>query len=103
MADTKEQASLLSLLAPRSVAVLGASDNSDQAAGGRPIDYMRRHGYAGRIYLVNPASGPRSRAWAAYPDLAALPDSPDVVVISVAGTEAEQAIEQCIAVGPRAR
>ncbi|WP_284459652.1 acetate--CoA ligase family protein [Cupriavidus campinensis] len=104
MADTKEQASLLSLLAPRSVAVLGASDNPIKA-GGRPIDYMQRHGYGGRIYPVNPKRAQSKRAeiqgLAAYPDLAALPDSPEVVIISVAGTEAEQAIEQCIAVGAK--
>lgn len=99
MADIKEQVSLLSLLAPRSVAVLGASDNPIKA-GGRPIDYMQRHGYAGRIYPVNPKRA-EIQGLAAYPDLAALPDSPDVVVISVAGTEAEQAIEQCIAVGAK--
>ena len=70
MADIKEQVSLLSLLAPRSVAVLGASDNPIKA-GGRPIDYMQRHGYAGRIYPVNPKRA-EIQGLAAYPDLATL-------------------------------
>lgn len=92
-------ASLLSLLSPRSVAILGASDNPLKA-GGRPLDYMRRYGYAGRIFPVNPKRA-EIQGLAAWPELAALPEAPDVVVISLAGAEVEQAIDQCIAVGAR--
>src|SRR5579884_4499287 len=45
--------SLDSLLAPRSVAVIGASDDPDKV-GGRPIDYLRRFGFQGAVYPVNP-------------------------------------------------
>ncbi|MDF3833787.1 CoA-binding protein, partial [Cupriavidus basilensis] len=91
---------VLELLAPRSVAILGASDNPIKA-GGRPIDYLRRYGYAGRVYPVNPKRA-RIQGLQAYPELAALPDAPDVVVVSVAGQEVEQAIDQCIAARARA-
>ncbi|WP_416050296.1 acetate--CoA ligase family protein [Cupriavidus basilensis] len=91
---------MLELLAPRSVAILGASDNPIKA-GGRPIDYMRRYGFAGRVYPVNPKRA-QIQGLQAYPELAALPDAPDVVVVSVAGQEVEQAIDQCLAINARA-
>ncbi|MHA7678872.1 acetate--CoA ligase family protein [Cupriavidus sp. PET2-C1] len=91
---------ILELLAPRSVAILGASDNPIKA-GGRPIDYMRRYGFAGRVYPVNPNRA-QIQGLQAYPELAALPDAPDVVVVSVAGQEVEQAIDQCLAIHARA-
>jgi len=44
---------LSALLSPRSVAIVGASDNIHKI-GGRPIHYMQQMGYAGTIYPVNP-------------------------------------------------
>jgi len=98
--DNNGDDDILGLLAPRSVAILGASDNPIKA-GGRPIDYLRRHGFAGRVYPVNPNRA-QIQGLPAYPELAALPDAPDVVVVSVAGQEVEQAIEHCLAVHARA-
>ncbi len=98
-APADDGSALLSLLSPRSVAVLGASDNTVKA-GGRPIDYMRRHGFAGAIYPVNPNRA-TIQGLPAYPSLDALPAAPDLVVISVPGAEVEQAIERCLAIGAR--
>lgn len=98
-AASAEGSELLSLLSPRSVAVLGASDNAVKA-GGRPIDYMRRQGFAGAIYPVNPNRA-TIQGLTAYPSLDALPAAPDLVVISVPGSEVEQAIDQCLAIGAR--
>ena len=42
------------LFSPRSVAVIGASDNPNKV-GGRPIHYLNRFGFAGKVYPVNPA------------------------------------------------
>jgi len=98
-APADDGSALLSLLSPRSVAVLGASDNTVKA-GGRPIDYMRRHGFAGAIYPVNPNRA-TIQGLAAYPSLDALPAAPDLVVISVPGAEVERAIERCLAIGAR--
>jgi acyl-CoA synthetase (NDP forming) len=41
------------LLSPRTVAVVGASDNPDKV-GGRPLRYLKDQGFTGRIYPVNP-------------------------------------------------
>jgi acyl-CoA synthetase (NDP forming) len=84
---------LESALAPRSVAVIGASDNPHKV-GGRPILYMKRYGYRGPIYPVNPgrASVQGLRAFAA---LEALPEVPELAIVAVAGDEAVRAVESC--------
>ena len=47
---------LCRLLRPRSVAVVGASADPAKTSG-RPIGYLRAHGYGGSIYPVNPKAG----------------------------------------------
>ena len=44
---------LQSALNPSSVAVIGASDNIHKI-GGRPIFYMQKYGYQGKVYPINP-------------------------------------------------
>ncbi|MBS0301653.1 MAG: CoA-binding protein, partial [Proteobacteria bacterium] len=46
-------AGLRALMAPASVAVVGASSDPGRI-GGRPIDWMCRAGFQGAIYPVNP-------------------------------------------------
>src|SRR5260370_5058623 len=81
------------LLAPRSVAIVGQSNDAGNPTG-RPLKYLRQAGYAGRIYPVN---GRRDtvlgeRAW---PSLAALPEVPEHAYI-VTGTEAAvEAVQEC--------
>ena len=70
---------LLHALNPRAVAILGASDNPIKA-GGRPIDYMRRHGYAGRIFPINPNRS-EVQGLPAYASLRALPEAPDEAAV----------------------
>lgn len=90
---------LLELLTPRRVAVLGASE-SPIKAGGRPIAYMRRHGFQGDIYPVNPKRA-EVQGLPSYPDLRDLPQAPDLVIISLAGSGVDDAVAQCIEVGAR--
>jgi acetate---CoA ligase (ADP-forming) len=85
------------LLAPESVAVVGASDDPDKV-GGRPIAFLRRFGFAGRVYPINPNRG-IVQGLTSYPDLEALPECPDVAVIVVPGAAAVQAVEHCVAAG----
>ncbi len=40
-------------LSPKSIAVIGAS-NDPARIGGKPIDYLKRFGYQGQVYPVNP-------------------------------------------------
>jgi len=77
---------LAHLLAPRSVAVIGASDDPLRI-GGRPISYMRSQGFAGRILPVNP-NRPQVQGLPAYASVAALPEAPDVAIIAVPAASA---------------
>src|SRR2546423_2926725 len=84
----------------RSAAVIGASDNPHKI-GGRPILYMKRYGFRGAIYPVNPARE-QVQGLTAYPDIDTLPDTPDLVVVAVAGEEALRAVQACARRGVRA-
>ncbi|HVC10467.1 MAG TPA: acetate--CoA ligase family protein [Burkholderiales bacterium] len=90
---------LRAALAPRSVAIVGASDNPHKV-GGRPILYMKRYGYGGVIYPINPARA-EVQGLKAYADLAALPEAPELVIVAVAGEEAVRAVEACAARGAK--
>lgn len=85
------------LLRPRSVAVIGASADPTKTAG-RPVAYLRKHGYAGAIYPVNPkvASIGDLRC---YPDVASLPDTPDVAIVLLGAERAHLAVQDLRARG----
>jgi succinyl-CoA synthetase alpha subunit len=76
------------LLAPASVAVVGASDNPHKV-GGRPLRYLLDQGYAGRVYAVNPRQS-TVQGLKAHASLEALPEVPDVAVLCVAAEQAEE-------------
>jgi acyl-CoA synthetase (NDP forming) len=88
---------LQAALAPRSVAVIGASDNPHKV-GGRPILYLQKYGYRGAVYPVNPgrATVQGLRAFASVEDL---PEAPELAIVAVAGDEAVRAVEACAARG----
>jgi len=85
--------SLARALDPRSIAIVGASDNPHKV-GGRPILYLKRYGFRGAIYPVNPARA-EVQGLRAYPEVAALPEAPDLAIVAVAGEEAVRAVEAC--------
>ncbi|GAB3301292.1 acetate--CoA ligase family protein [Parasphingorhabdus pacifica] len=53
VAPRQETASAEYLLHPRSIAILGASDNPIKLSG-RPVDYLKRFRFDGRIIPINP-------------------------------------------------
>src|SRR5262249_43490025 len=63
------------LFFPRSVALIGQSNDPSKTAG-RPLKFLRQAGYAGRIYPVNArrAEVLGERAW---PSVEALPEVPE--------------------------
>ena len=85
------------LLAPRSVAVIGASDDPDKV-GGRPIDYLRRFGFDGAVYPVNPNRS-QIQGLASFATVDQLPEVPDVAVVAVGGEAAVDAVERCAGAG----
>ena len=88
---------LESALNPRTVAIIGASENIHKI-GGRPIFYMQRAGFSGTIYPINP-SRQEVQGLKSYPSLASLPEVPELVLIVVAGDKAVEAVEECAATG----
>ncbi|MEU0302946.1 acetate--CoA ligase family protein [Streptomyces sp. NPDC006175] len=87
------------LLAPKSIAVIGASDNPKKLSG-RPIAYMKKFGYAGRIYPVNPTRE-IVQGLPSYPDVRDITDDVDVaVIVSPAGLVLD-AIRGCVEKGVR--
>jgi acetate---CoA ligase (ADP-forming) len=85
------------LFSPRSVAIVGQSDDATKAAG-RPLKFLRRIGYGGRVYPINPRRETvlGERAW---PALAALPEAPDHAYIVTPTEAAIAAVEECGAFG----
>jgi len=80
------------LLRPRSVAVIGASSDAAKTAG-RPIAYLQKHGYTGRIYPVNPRNDTIA-GLPCYPDIAALPEAPDVGLVLLGASRAVPAVRE---------
>jgi acyl-CoA synthetase (NDP forming) len=93
-------ASLDPLIRPRSIAVIGASDDPTRI-GGRPIAYMKQQGFAGGLWPVNPKRH-EVQGLPAFPDVASLPEVPDVGLVAVPGEAAIEAIEALGARGCRA-
>jgi len=93
-------AGLTPLLAPRSVAVLGASSDATRI-GGRPIAYMKAQGFPGGLYPVNPNRS-EIQGLKAYPSVADLPETPDVAICAVPAALAGQAIEDLAKRGVKA-
>lgn len=86
-------------LAPRSVAIVGASDNPEKI-GGRPIKYMLQHGYQGRILPINPGRD-RVQGIAAWHSLDAVNVPIDMLLVCVAGEAAVQAVRDGARLGVR--
>src|SRR4051794_27744668 len=70
------------ILRPRSIAVVGASQDATKI-GGRPVELLRRFGFPGAVYPVNPRAA-EVQGLPAFPSVAALPEAPDLAIIAVA-------------------
>ena len=81
------------LFAAESIAVIGASADPARI-GGRPIEFLRQAGFAGRIHPVNPRHEV-IQGLAAYPTISAVPDVVDVAIIAVDAAQAVDVVEEC--------
>lgn len=81
------------LFAPGSIAILGASDNPIKLSG-RPVDYLQRFGYPGRIYPVNDRRD-TVQGLRAYPSLGAIGAPVELVFLFVAARDAADAVREC--------
>lgn len=85
------------LLHPRSVAVIGASGDRNKTAG-RPVAYLRKHGFAGPIFPVNPKLD-RIDDLPCYPSIDAIPQAPDVGIVLLGAERAHVAVRDLAAKG----
>src|SRR5690348_18340426 len=88
---------LAKLLAPRSIALVGASPKADSVGKGM-IQGLRGGGFTGRVYAINPnyeeIDGIRC-----FPSLAELPDPVDHALLGVANARLEAAMADVVAAG----
>ncbi len=83
------------VFSPRSVALIGASSDATKNTS-RPQRYMRRYGYGGKLFPINPG---RSEIFGekSYPEVTAVPDDIDHAFIMVPANRVAKALEQCVA------
>ncbi|GAD20506.1 acetate--CoA ligase family protein [Acidovorax sp. MR-S7] len=87
------------LLHPASVALYGASDDVGKM-GGRPVQFLQRSGFAGRIYPINPRRD-EIQGLKAWPSLQSLPEVPDQVFVLTPTETVIPAVRECAALGVR--
>lgn len=93
-------AGLEAILAPKSIAIIGASQDATKI-GGRPVELLRRFGFPGAIYPVNPRAK-EVQGLLAFPSIDAIPEVPELAIISVAADAAPDALDACAAKGVKA-
>jgi acyl-CoA synthetase (NDP forming)/GNAT superfamily N-acetyltransferase len=86
-------ASLEPLLAPRSVAVVGAG-HLPGSIGRRILLNIRDAGFGGALYAVNPHAGDIEGV-PCVPSVAALPEAPDLVVVAVPAARVLEVAQEC--------
>ncbi len=92
--------SLAALFEPKSVAIIGASDDPSKI-GGRPVHLLKAAGFASPIYPVNPTrhsvQGLRS-----FNCIADVPEPPELAIIAVPARSVPSAFEEVVAAGAKA-
>ncbi len=85
------------LVRPRSVAIVGASADVRRTAG-KPAVYLKKHGFQGRVYLVNPRY-PEINGLPCVPRVVDLPEVPDVGLVLLGPEAAIDAVRQLAQLG----
>lgn len=92
-------ASLLPLFFPRSIAVIGAS-NDPESIGGRLFNNILSRGFVGPLYPVNP-SARVVRSVRAYSSIGEVPDEVDLAFIVVPQRFVLEVTQECVDAGVR--
>ncbi|MDA0998589.1 MAG: acetate--CoA ligase family protein, partial [Proteobacteria bacterium] len=97
MNDRRER--LQALIAPGSVAIIGASDDPARI-GGRPLRYLLKWGYGGEIFPINP-NRPTVQGVAALASIKDVGKPVDCALVAVPASLVIQTLEDCVACGVR--
>ena len=90
---------LSALLQPTSIALIGASPEAGKLAG-RPLSYLKRYGYQGLVYAVNPKYQEIDGV-PCYASVSKLPKDIDLALILLPAHGVAEALEQCALQGVR--
>src|SRR5262249_29396225 len=74
-----------------SIDIIGASE-IPKKVGGRPVHYLDKFGFKGRIFPINPSRA-EVQSHKCYKTLDDLPQPPEMVIVAVAGDSAIGAVE----------
>jgi acyl-CoA synthetase (NDP forming) len=96
---TEYSSALDALWTPESVAVVGASADPKKT-GGRPVHFLRKHGFQGAIWPINPRAE-EIEGLRCYASVADLPGAPDVAIVLLGVERAEAAVRDLAAKGCR--
>jgi acetyltransferase len=88
------------LIAPRSIAVIGASTNPTKS-GGVLFDNLAKGNFRGTLYPINRGAA-EILGRKAYPTIGEVPEKVDLVFIVLPQPYVEDAVKQCAAAGARA-
>ena len=91
--DAMPRTGLDALFHPRSVAIIGASDDPTRI-GGRPLRYLRTFGFEGAVWPVNPRRD-RVQGIEARPTIEEVPGEIDVAIVAVPAGVTLDAVEAC--------
>ena len=84
--------SIARLIKPQSVAVIGASADPTKTAG-RPVAYLKKMGFSGQIYPVNPKVN-EIDGLQCYANISSLPAVPDVGMVLLSAERAHLAVRE---------
>ncbi len=100
MSEHIEYPNLEPLLQPKSIAIIGASDDITKPAG-LPLYFALKHKYEGKIFPVNPKRE-TVQGLKCYPSILDIPDEVDAAIIVVPAAVVPDMVRQCAKKGVKA-
>ena len=92
------QTDLRKLFEPKSIAIIGVSRGGSGLGGASYMKKLLDSGFSGKLYPINPKGG-ETHGLKIYPDLFALPETPDFGIVCIAARYIPQTLQACAANG----
>ncbi|WP_334191938.1 acetate--CoA ligase family protein [Pararhodobacter sp.] len=81
------------IIEPQSIALIGATEDYAKF-GGRILHHLVDHGYAGRIFPINPKRA-EVLGHPCFKSIADVPEAPDIAIVALPASSLEAAIRSC--------
>jgi acetyltransferase len=98
LGDEKRHQMMDNIFHPKSVAVIGASSDSEKEKNSGWVGRLVQFGYKGKIYPINPKGG-EILGLKAYPSIGEVPDPIDYVIIAIPRHLVPGSLKGCVAKG----